>query len=579
MKRVSNRMMQVIDHHRTAFVGLGLTVLVLASVAAGLYSENLHQRQVIQAARVQASIVADSLSGALAFGDQATVSQITTAIRANPEIEVLIVLDDKGIPVAHYGETIALLNGRNELRTSDGFTVRVPVAEKGVVLGTVILKQRSEPLELRLARYAGAALLLVAGLSMLTIMAFDTRALARGNRRLREVMEERERAEAALRQSQKMEALGRLTGGIAHDFNNMLAVIIGNLDLFIRRYPDADPKMLRFVSGSQEAARRAAALTQRLLAFSRRQPLDPKATDIGRSIADLSDILRRTLGDAISIETLRAPGLWRANVDTSQFETAVINLTVNARDAMPEGGKLLIECANARLDQSHAEAGDDVTPGDYVMVSVTDTGTGMSPEILSQVFEPFFTTKPVGLGTGLGLSQVHGFVKQSGGHVSLSSEVGRGTTVSLYLPRSLEVSDVPVADRIVRAEHGRRDKIVLVVDDEAGVRDFVCEALTDLGYDVLSAENADQALDIFEEGTRIDILLTDVLMPGRSGRELADEALAHQKDLHVLFMTGYAQDAIVHNGKLDAGTRLVKKPFTIEQIGAELERLDRTGDS
>ena len=264
-------------------------------------------------------------------------------------------------------------------------------------------------------------------------------------------------------------------------------------------------------------------------------------------------------------------------MDTSQFETAIINLAVNARDAMPEGGRLLIECANARLDQSHSETGDDVTPGEYVMVAVTDTGTGMAPEILSQVFEPFFTTKAVGLGTGLGLSQVHGFVKQSGGHVSLSSEVGRGTTVKLYLPRSLDAADIPVADRIVRAAHGRRDKIVLVVDDEVGVRDFVCEALTELGYDVLSAENADQALDIFEEGAQIDILLTDVLMPGRSGRELADEALAHQKDLHVLFMTGYAQDAIVHNGKLDAGTRLVKKPFTIEQIGAELEWLEKPG--
>jgi|GEM_PF-1383654 len=574
MKRLIDPIMRAVDRHRTAFVALGLTMLVLASVIAGLYSEHLHQRQVIQAARVQARIVADSLSGALAFGDQATVSQITTAIRANPEIETLIVLDDKGIPVAHYGKTIMLLNGRNEQRADDGFTVRVPVEEKGVVLGTIILKQRSEALALRLARYAGAALLLVAGLLMLTLMAFDTRTLARTNRRLREVMDERERAEAALRQSQKMEALGRLTGGIAHDFNNMLAVIIGNLDLFARRYPDADAKMLRFISGSQEAAKRAAALTQRLLAFSRRQPLDPKATDVSRSITDLSDILRRTLGDAISVETLRAPKLWRANVDTTQFETALINLAVNARDAMPDGGKLFIECANARLDQSHAENEDDVVPGEYVMVAVTDTGTGMPADILAQVFEPFFTTKAVGLGTGLGLSQVHGFVKQSGGHVSLSSKVGRGTTVKLYLPRSFDAPDIPAAERIVRAEHGRRDKIVLVVDDETGVRDFVCEAVAELGYDVLSAENADQALDIFEEGMRIDILLTDVLMPGRSGRELADEVLARHGEMPILFMTGYAQDAIVHNGKLDAGTRLIKKPFTIDQIGVELERLE-----
>ncbi|MEI9903757.1 MAG: ATP-binding protein [Asticcacaulis sp.] len=285
---------------------------------------------------------------------------------------------------------------------------------------------------------------------MLTVMALDARALTLGNLRLRQEMSERQRAEAALRQSQKMEAVGRLTGGIAHDFNNMLAVIIGNLDILLRRYPDGDPKMMRFVSGSQEAAKRAAALTHRLLAFSRLQPLDPKSADIGKSVIDMSDLLRRTLGETISIETVRAAGLWRAHVDVGQLETALVNLAVNARDAMPNGGKLTIETANAYLDRTYANSQEEVAPGQYVVVAVTDTGVGMPPEILEKVFEPFFTTKPVGLGTGLGLSQVHGFVKQSGGHVTIYSEVGHGTTIRLYLPRSQEDVEAGVPETAKR---------------------------------------------------------------------------------------------------------------------------------
>ncbi len=354
----------------------------------------------------------------------------------------------------------------------------------------------------------------------------------------------------------------------------MLAVIIGNLDILMRRYPEADPKLLRFVSGSQDAAKRAAGLTHRLLAFSRLQPLDPRPADIGKSVTDMSDLLRRTLGETIAIETVRAGGLWRAHVDIGQLETALVNLAVNARDAMPAGGKLTIETANAYLDRAYANAHEDVEPGQYVVVAVTDTGSGMAPEILDKVFEPFFTTKPVGLGTGLGLSQVHGFVKQSGGHITIYSEVGHGTTIRLYLPRSLDGEEAAPPDTGRRAEgKDRRDVTVLVVDDEDGVREFAAEALVELGYDVLSADGMAQALQVVEEAQGVRILLTDVVMPGGSGRQLADAVHRVKPDIRVLYMTGYTRNAIVHNGTLDAGTHLISKPFTVGQLGEELNVL------
>jgi signal transduction histidine kinase len=258
-------------------------------------------------------------------------------------------------------------------------------------------------------------------------MGLDARALLRANESLTREMAERERVEAALRQSQKMEAIGRLTGGIAHDFNNMLSIIIGSLDLLLRRVDRADPRLSRLVEGALEGARRAANLTQRLLAFSRRQPLNPTAADIPRVLAETADLLRRTLGEAITLETVSAAGLWRALIDVPQLESAIVNLAINARDAMPDGGRLTVEASNAYLDRLYADQEGDIEPGQYVMIAVTDTGVGMTPEIMAQVFEPFFTTKPTGQGTGLGLSQVQGFIKQSGGHVRLYSEVGVGT--------------------------------------------------------------------------------------------------------------------------------------------------------
>ncbi len=570
------RAVRLFQHRRLPVVVVSLVVLIAASIGLAISAEAGHEAQARASAQVQAQILADSVSAALAFNDLQTVQQYASALHANPDIEAVAVYDDGGRLVAQYGVGAGDLAASKTRQSNGGgaaITVNAAVAESGVKLGHVYLRERTETFTTRLVRYSGAALLLVMASLMLTVMAFDARELALGNQRLREEMEERKHAEAALRQSQKMEAVGRLTGGIAHDFNNMLAVILGNLDLFVRRYPDTDPKMLRFITGSQEAGKRAAALTQRLLAFSRRQPLDPKPTDVGKSVTDMSDLLRRTLGESIAIETVRAAGLWRAHVDIGQLETALVNLAVNARDAMPYGGKLTIETANAYLDRTYANAQDEVVPGQYVVVAVTDTGMGIAPDIIDKVFEPFFTTKPAGLGTGLGLSQVHGFVKQSGGHVAVYSEVGHGTTIRLYLPRSQEEVEAPVVEASRRADHDRRDITVLIVDDEPGVREFATEALVELGYDVASAESADQAQQIVEGGLGLKILLTDVVMPGRSGRDLADAVQRLKPDVRVLYMTGYTQNAIVHNGVLDTGTNLISKPFTIGQLGLELDAL------
>jgi signal transduction histidine kinase/ActR/RegA family two-component response regulator len=393
------------------------------------------------------------------------------------------------------------------------------------------------------------------------------RALEANNMALAREIAERERTEGQLRQAQKVEALGRLTGGVAHDFNNMLAIIIGNLDLALKRVDDERPR--RLVTNALDGANRAAALTQRLLAFSRQQPLEPRPVDLNRAVIDTSNLLHRVLGETITIETVLGAGAWRALVDPSQLESAILNLAINARDAMPDGGKLTLETSNAYLDQAYADEHEEVEPGQYVMMAITDTGTGMTTETLTKAFDPFFTTKPVGSGTGLGLSQVYGFIKQSGGHVKLYSEVGVGTTVKLYLRRSLALGDVPTEAATV-AKREVTGLSVLVVEDAAQVREFAVEALEHLGYQVHQADGAEAALALLKEGVSVDLLLTDVVMPGLNGRKLAEEAMRLRGGLRVLYMTGYTRNAIVHNGVLDTGTHLLTKPFTVNQLDRAL---------
>ena len=372
-----------------------------------------------------------------------------------------------------------------------------------------------------------------------------------------------------------MEAVGQLTGGIAHDFNNMLAIIIGSLEMARRRLAGTEhPGVARFIDNADEGARRAAALTTRLLAFSRRQPLEPRVLDLNTLVGGMSEMLRRTIGETIQIETVLSGGLWRVFADPAQIESTLVNLVVNARDAMAgSSGKLTIETSNADLDERYARAHAEVTAGQYVMISVTDTGTGMTPEVMSQAFDPFYTTKAPGKGTGLGLSQVLGFVKQSNGHVKIYSEVGRGTTVKVYMPRFTGEGPAAVAvDEGAQPPAGRREEMVLVVEDDAGVRNLSVEALRELGYSVIHTASPGEALREIERRPEITLLFTDIVMPEMTGRELADKAQALRPGLKVLYTTGYTRNAVVHNGIVDIGTAFLPKPFTIDHLAFKVRQ-------
>ena len=399
----------------------------------------------------------------------------------------------------------------------------------------------------------------------------ETAALLQGE------MTERQRVEEQLRQAQKMEAIGRLTGGVAHDFNNLLTIVIGSLDLLSRRMKDADPRHQALVRNAVDGATRAATLTARLLAFSRQHPLDPKPIDVNALISGMSNLLQRSLGETVAIEVVLAGGLWPTLADPNQLENALINLAVNALDAMPGGGKLTIETANATLDAAYAARHTDLVAGPYVMVSVSDSGTGMSPEVVARAFDPFYTTKPVGKGTGLGLSQVYGFTKQSGGHASIYSEIGHGTSIKLYLPRFRgDVAADPAADSTIVEHPSVRpvDTTILIVEDEELVRRFSSAALRETGYKVLEAASGAEGLRCLEDHPEIALLFTDVVLGGgMNGRELADRANALRPDLPLLFTTGYTKNAIIHHGKLDDGVNFLGKPFTTAALSAKIEAL------
>lgn len=379
-------------------------------------------------------------------------------------------------------------------------------------------------------------------------------------------MTERRAMQEQLHQSQKMEAIGQLTGGVAHDFNNLLTVILGNLETLARHVPP-DPRARRALDQATRGAQRAATLTSQLLAFSRRQPLNPKPTDANRLVSGVSDLIRRALGENVALETVLAAGVWRIEVDPHQLESALLNLAVNSRDAMPQGGKLTLETANAHIDEQYAAQYAEISPGQYVLISVSDTGIGMTKDVLARAFDPFFTTKPIGEGTGLGLSQVFGFVKQSGGHVKLYSEAGQGTTVKIYLPRSTTVADSDESDRAPCEVRGDPGEAILVVEDDDGVRLYSTESLRDLGFTVHEASDASSALRILERHPEIMLLFTDVGLPSINGRELVEQARRIRPGLRVLFTTGYARNAIVHQGRLDPGVELLPKPFSRAQLG------------
>jgi signal transduction histidine kinase len=394
-------------------------------------------------------------------------------------------------------------------------------------------------------------------------------------RRVEERTRELMAAEEALRQSQKMEAVGQLTGGLAHDFNNLLTGISGSLQLMQTRLSQGRVNELdRYITAADGAARRAASLTHRLLAFSRRQTLDPKPTNINRLIAGLEELIRRTVGPGIQVEVVGAAGLWTALVDRNQLENALLNLCINARDAMPEGGRITIETANKWLDERAARE-RELSPGQYISLCVTDTGTGMTPEVIKRAFDPFFTTKPLGQGTGLGLSMIYGFARQSGGQVRIYSEVGKGTTMCLYLPRHQgRDEDAQIAHEWEVAPRATEGQRVLVVDDEPTVRMLVSEVLQELGYTAIEVADGSTGLQVLRSDQRIDLLITDVGLPGGiNGRQVADGAREVRPDLKVLFITGYAENAVVGNGHLEPGMQVLAKPFPMEALATRIRDL------
>jgi PAS domain S-box-containing protein len=383
-------------------------------------------------------------------------------------------------------------------------------------------------------------------------------------------------AEEALRQAQKMEAVGQLTGGIAHDFNNLLASIVSNLELMKMRMAMGSVADLgRYIDSALNVSGRAAALTHRLLAFSRRQTLDPRPVDVNRLVGSMTDLIQRTVGPSVHVNAVLAPHVWTTRCDPNQLESALLNLAINGRDAMPTGGRLTISTGNIVLDEAYCAQYPDIAPGEYVSISVTDTGTGMTPEVVARAFDPFFTTKPLGQGTGLGLSMIYGFVKQSGGHIRIYSQPGSGTTVRMKLPRSFEQADgEPAADIPASSATARADASLLIVDDETPLRDLLGELMEGLGYRILKAGDAAQALQLLQSGPRVDLLVTDLGLPGgMNGRQLAEMARAIQPGLKVLFISGYAEDSATRDGLHAAGMQVLTKPFPMESFASRVRNM------
>ncbi|HZV03713.1 MAG TPA: CHASE3 domain-containing protein [Gemmataceae bacterium] len=474
-------------------------------------------------------------------------------------------------------EALAIVNGDSGYRLMTGIRDTIAALrareQKGLEDSTAFAEN------LRFLSVVGLAIATILVLIIAVATVRDGRRrlaeLAATNKKLEAETIERKQATSQVRQLQKMEAVGQLTSGIAHDFNNMLAIVIGSLDVARRRLSGAEnPTVLQCINNAAEGAERASVLTARLLAFSRQQPLDPKVLDMNKLVSGMSQLLRRTIGEPVEIETVLAGGLWRTFADPAQVESTVLNLAVNARDAMPDGGKLTIETANAYLDEAYAADHPEVTAGQYAMISVTDTGIGMSAEVIERAFDPFYTTKGPGKGTGLGLSQVFGFVRQSGGHVKIYSEVDHGTTVKVYLPRyEGQTTETVAAQEPSALPLGQPLEIVLVVEDEEKVRHVTVDALRELGYTVVEAGSPSDALQQLTANPKIALLLTDIVMPEMNGRNLAERALELKPGLKVIYTTGYTRNAVVHNGILDAGVAFLPKPFSIEQLANKVRQV------
>lgn len=574
-----------------AFVGVTLLILIGLGLAA--QNERVYRARAIGQTAVQAKILAGSAPAALSFGDTAALQEYVDALAANPEIGAAGVYDQSGALAAAFRRSgppppLRMTADRQSSYADGAVRATEPVMLDGEPLGAVFLRTEPEPALRFLRRQGPMSLLILMALLVVAAMLRATRelqrrawALAQANENLTLEMQERAKAEQALVQSQKMESLGQLTGGVAHDFNNLLTVILGGLETIGRQMqglPDnaQTARLGRARDMAVQGAERAAQLTTRLLAFARRQPLQRNIVDANKLIAGMAELINRTLGDNISVETVLAAGLWRTEADQSQIENALLNLAINGRDAMPDGGRLTFETANVTLDEAYVEALTEAVPaGQYVMLAVTDEGMGMDADTLSRVFEPFFTTKDVGKGTGLGLSQVYGFVRQSGGAVRIYSELGQGTTVKIYLPRMAgEHASAEDKPQAVEPESVRGHETILLVEDHDELRAYSSGILRELGYNVLTAANGMEAIATLEDHEDIALLFTDVVLPGgMNGRQIADEALQRRPGLKVLFTTGFTRNAIVHNGALDRGVELIVKPFGFDQLALKVRRI------
>ncbi len=574
---------------------LAAAILLFAGIGLAAFIDRVTVRARVAEVTAQARILAATATAALAFNDRQAASEYVGALGANPEIEAAAIYDGSGARFVSEPEGARslpqrLIHGRPP--PLGGIQqIAVPIDQGRHPLGTVLLQFQSEPASHRIARHGAIALLALMAALLVAVLgyaqavlrranaALSVRAqeLAEANRQLALQIAERERVEARLRQAQKMEAIGQLTGGVAHDFNNLMQIVLGSLErlrLRAARSGGLAPGLDEMVTQAIQGAQRAATVTQRLLAFARQQPLAPKPLDVNRLVNNMSDLLRRTIGESITVETVLAPDLWPTLADENQTESALVNLAVNARDAMPEGGRLVIETANETLSGMQ-ERGEEIAAGDYVRIAVRDTGSGMPPEVLSRAFDPFFTTKGVGRGTGLGLSQVWGFIRQSGGHVRIESEPGRGTTVLIYLPRLAAPAQAPETESgtVARPAAGLAE-CILVVEDEARVRELSVGILRDLGYRVLQAENGTAALAMLAREPGVQLLFTDIGLPGgMNGKSLAEQARRMLPGIKILFTSGYAREIALPDGRLGPGVELIGKPFQAVALAQKLRSM------
>jgi signal transduction histidine kinase/CheY-like chemotaxis protein len=548
----------------TPMVAVSLAIALLAvSLGLGIYNEKAGRLEIVRQARVQAQILAGSVAAPLAFDDRNATAEYVNALRANPSIEAAGAYDSQGQLAAGFkrvGENLP-----DPIRVAPAtfagskLAVSAEVAQGTTKLGSVYLRVTTETFVQRAMRYLGIAIVVVMASLLVLVLGSSHASLREAHRKLQQEIKDREKAEEALRQSQKMEAMGQLTGGVAHDFNNLLMVASSGLDLMDRT---SDPvRRERLKQGIRQAIDRGASLTQQLLAFARKTPLKVEVVDLGDRLTAMRDVLERSLREDISVRIAAAPGLWHAEVDPSQFELAVLNIAINARDAMPNSGEIAIVLENIPAETAESE--------DRIGVAISDAGIGMSPDMVARAFEPFFTTKGVGSGTGLGLSQVYGFARASGGDVHIQSELGQGTTVSILLPRTLKAMETETPMRLVDTEVDGRTCCVLLVEDDEKVAELVTEMLRELGYNVSHAPTAVTALETLRLEHSFDLVFSDMVMPGEmSGLDLAHAIAREQPELPIVLTTGYSGSAAAAAAE---GLRLLVKPYRIESLATELQ--------